>query len=499
MRLDAVTAEIRPRSDWEAVDLGFALVRRDFWRCIVLWWLAMIPPMAIAAWFLWEHPLWFTFVFWWMKPAGSRMVLVELSRRLFGEQPAWRTIWKEIPRAWVRRFFYRYLWARFSPWFPVTLAVEDLEGLRGKSYRLRCAQVIRRGEGPMFWIYFLSHAAIFWFGAAILMTVAMFIPEGQDGAWQQAMDVWDVMDPFEMPLLVSRFIAACMMISISLTDIFVTGAGFGLYINNRTWIEGWDVELAFKRLAQRLGKVAVILLSFLVLSTTAKARDIPPEDAPVEDKWVPDTRPPAEAIKEVKAAKEFTVHTVTEKVPDNDPKWKLPGSGLLSGVAGLAEIFAVSVVVLLVGAVVWMIWRNRHAFRMGRIGTMKGDHVPSVRVVMGMEVSPDTLPRDIPAAAWALWQQGRHQEALGLLYRGAISRVMELGRLEIQESDTEGDCVRRVESAGPSLHPDYFRGITGMWIRLAYAGIRPGDSEIQALCQQWPFGSGSSTGKGGSP
>ena len=34
MRLDTVTAEIRPRSDWEAVDLGFAMVRRSFWRCI---------------------------------------------------------------------------------------------------------------------------------------------------------------------------------------------------------------------------------------------------------------------------------------------------------------------------------------------------------------------------------------------------------------------------------------------------------------------------------
>jgi hypothetical protein len=109
---------------------------------------------------------------------------------------------------------------------------------------------------------------------------------------------------------------------------------------------------------------------------------------------------------------------------------------------------------------------------------------------MGMDVSPDTLPADIPAAAWLLWQQGRQQEALGLLYRGAISRVMELGRVEIHESDTEGDCLRRVEQAGAAVHPDYFRGITGMWIRLAYAGISPADSEVQALCQQWPFNEG---------
>jgi hypothetical protein len=65
---------------------------------------------------------------------------------------------------------------------------------------------------------------------------------------------------------------------------------------------------------------------------------------------------------------------------------------------------------------------------------------------------------------------------------------MEQGRVEIQESDTEGDCLRRVMQAGADVHPDYFRGITGTWTKLAYAGISPPDLEVQALCRQWPFG-----------
>lgn len=162
MRLDAVTAEIRPRSDWEAVDLGFAMVRRSFWRCITVWWLALGIPAAVATVLLWGHPMILLALFWWGKPAGSRMVMFELSRRLFGEEPSWKSVWREIPRAWWRRFFYRFLWARFSPWLPVTLAVEDLEGLRGKPYKQRCAQVVRRGEGVVMWIYFISDAAAVW-------------------------------------------------------------------------------------------------------------------------------------------------------------------------------------------------------------------------------------------------------------------------------------------------------------------------------------------------
>ena len=475
MRLDEVTAEIRPRSDWEAVDLGFAMVRRDFWRCFAVWWLALALPSAVAGFLLWDYPVVFLMLFWWWKPAGSRMVLFELSRRLFGEQPSWRSVWREIPRAWFRRFFYRYVWARFSPWLPVTLAVEDLEGLRGKGYKQRCAQVVRRGEGVVMWLYFASEFVAAWLGLAILGLAKMLIPEGQDSAWQLAVDTWNPDDPMEIPLFIMRVVSGCVMLSISLTDIFVIGAGFGVYINNRTWIEGWDVELAFKRLAQRLTKAAVLLFAFLALgmSGTAQGRDI---------------RPPGEVIKEVKAHPDFKVHTVTEKVPRNKTTPKSSAGWLGGMMEGLSYLFLVCTVAILLGLIGWVFWKYRHAFRIQ--GSLENIDVlkPAARVVMGMEVSATSLPDDVPTAAWSLWQQGRHQEALALLYRGAISRVIELARVEIQESDTEGDCMRRVETAGNTAHPDYFRGITAVWIRLAYAGVSPADSEVHTLCQQWPFG-----------
>jgi hypothetical protein len=471
MRLDTVTAEIRPRTDWEAVDLGFAMVRRDFWRSITVWWLALGIPTLIAGIVLWDHPILLLGLFWWLKPAGSRMVLFGLSRHLFGEQPTWRALWRELPRAWTRRFFHRFVWARFSPWLPVTLAVEDLEGLRGKAYRLRCGQVARRGEGVVMWLYLISDLAAAWIGLAVLALAMMFIPDGQDAAWQQAIESWDPEFPFEIPLLITRTVVACVMLGISLTDVFVIGAGFGVYLNNRTWIEGWDVELAFKRLALRLGKVALVVLSCLLIQPTA---------------WARETRDPAEIIAEVKADEVFKVHTVTERVP-KEKKSTAPTLplGLLKI---LGQVFAVCAVVLLLGLLGWLVWRNRHVFML-RGGAASG-RKPAVkaRVVMGMDISPDTLPDNIPDAAWELWLAGRRQEALGMLYRGSISRVMETGRVEIQESDTEGDCLRRVVLAGAAVHPDYFRSITRAWVRLAYAGISPPDVDVRTLCGQWPFG-----------
>jgi len=45
MQLEDLTAEVRPRSHWEAADLGFALVRRHF-------------PKLLAGWLLCVGPLW---------------------------------------------------------------------------------------------------------------------------------------------------------------------------------------------------------------------------------------------------------------------------------------------------------------------------------------------------------------------------------------------------------------------------------------------------------
>lgn len=489
MRLDQATAAIRPRSDWEAVDLGLAMARRDFWRCLALWWLAVLGPTAAVVWWLWDAPGWWLLWFWWWKPAGSRLVLFELSRRLFGEQPGWRAALRQLPRAWTRRFWQRFVWARLSPWLPVLLAVEDLEGLTGRAYRHRCRQVTRRGEGVVIWFYTIADLAACWFGLAILVLVLMFIPEGQDGAWRQAMDSWDVSDPSSLPLLILRTVSGCVMLAMSLTDVFVTGAGFGIYLNNRTWLEGWDVELAFKRMTRRLTKVAVLAVAWWVLGLPVMARAEaftsdgrrPPLQASVE---------PARWIREVKADEAFKVHTVIDKVPQTSPhtwSWRWPewlqfGGGL----EWLGSAVSVAAVALLLGATGWLLWHNRRVWLCRGVAAAK-QAAPAARVVLGMPVAPESLPDDVPGAAWALWRQDRPQEALGLLYRGTISRVIQVGRVAIEESDTEGDCLRRVEQAGAAAYPDYFRGLTGAWSRLAYAGLCPADQEVEALCQQWPF------------
>ena len=87
MRLDQVSVELRPRSPWEAMELGNALVRRHaraIWRP---WAIATLPVFALlnaAAWAI--DALWLAaLAMWWLLPLFDRIVLFVLSRAVFGD------------------------------------------------------------------------------------------------------------------------------------------------------------------------------------------------------------------------------------------------------------------------------------------------------------------------------------------------------------------------------------------------------------------------------
>ena len=58
--------------------------------------------------------------------------------------------------------------------------------------------------------------------------------------------------------------------------------------------------------------------------------------------------------------------------------------------------------------------------------------------------------------------------------------------MEIAESDTESDCLRRVE-AEAIAEAGYFAGLTEAWVLLAYGRSAPPDRTMEDLCATWPF------------
>ena len=112
----------------------------------------------------------------------------------------------------------------------------------------------------------------------------------------------------------------------------------------------------------------------------------------------------------------------------------------------------------------------------------RGAPQPVVSHVRDLDVRPESLPDDVGAAAWALWQAGQVQSALSLLYRGALSRLIHRHHVPITSSATEGDCLYL---ARDRLETGAFRYVTQVvraWEASTYGGRTLSGAMGETLC-----------------
>jgi hypothetical protein len=102
-----------------------------------------------------------------------------------------------------------------------------------------------------------------------------------------------------------------------------------------------------------------------------------------------------------------------------------------------------------------------------------------------MDISPESLPEDIGAAALALLEAGRTRDALSLLYRGALSRAVHRHGVLIGESYTEGEALKAVRAKLDPSRADYFADLVGVWQRAVYAGEAVLPEPIARLCRSF--------------
>jgi hypothetical protein len=126
------------------------------------------------------------------------------------------------------------------------------------------------------------------------------------------------------------------------------------------------------------------------------------------------------------------------------------------------------------------IWIYRLA--RARSGTRKMPSAAALSRVQTLDIRPESLPEDIGAAARALLGAGRARDALSLLYRGALSRVVHRFGVVIGESYTEGEALRAVQFSLDAARTQYFSALVLLWQRAVYAGEEAPPDSISQLC-----------------
>lgn len=267
MKLETLTVELRPRSPWEAMELGSALVRQHagaIWRPWLLVTGAVFMLLNLAAWAVGQ--LWLALLLmWWLRPVFDRIPLYVLSRAVFGSVPGTAdTLRAQLRWGW-KPMFGHLTWRRFSPLRAAMLPIDLLEGAAGAKLGER-RRVIGGGIGGH--AVQLTVACIHFIVAlqcsVLLLTVIAvpneLLPEAGRAAWAMITE-----DP---PVWVLIALNAVDWLAVSFIEPFYVGAGFGLYLNRRTQLEAWDLEIAFRRMRKRLeavGATALLVFAFTLL------------------------------------------------------------------------------------------------------------------------------------------------------------------------------------------------------------------------------------------
>jgi len=484
--LGRLNVNLRLRTAWEGIDIGFVLAREWF---LPLWllWLAGALPVFLVLNLLLPIEAWLAgLLCWWCKPLYEPPLVYWLGHAVFSDPPASREMrgrWWRIVRP---QLLANLTWRRFDPERSFHMPVTVLEGLKGKTRTSR-NRVLGRGQHAASWLTFIGVHFEIILELGLLILLVMLVPEEllafdlpgylfQPVGWQQ----W-----------LQQFTG---LLAMSVIAPFYVAAGFGLYLTRRAQLEAWDIELGLRQLAERLrrrGPLALLLLG-LCGGTLVGLMSPPGADAGEL------SREQAKAlIESVMAQDDFGQRqTLTYwkyvGVPDASPDRELPWllewlidivQGFLQGLAGFGEILLwLAVGGVLAYLVLWLL-RNR-----GLLGRPAGPRQQAVELpttLAGLAIRPETLPADVVAQARHHFARGEIRAGMGLLYRAALSALVHRDHLQIPLSATEGECLLLARQVQAPASQAYLQRLTGVWQELAYAHRDPDPQLLEQLCRGW--------------
>ncbi|TXH68569.1 MAG: DUF4129 domain-containing protein [Lysobacteraceae bacterium] len=528
MKLESLQVELRPRSSWEAMELGNALVRKHAAAIWKPWLLVTLPVFVLinvaglaigeqwAMWLAW-------FLMWWWRPLFDRIPLYVLSRAVFGTVPGWReTLRAQFVWGW-RTMPGHLTWRRLSPMRASMLPIDLLEGATGAllSERRRVLGAGVTGHAMQLTVacwHFVFAVQFSLLALGLLVIPNEKLPAFADTLWgmvNQPLASW----PWILLVLnIADYVA------VSIIEPFYIGAGFGLYLNRRTQLEAWDVEIAFRRLRKRIeaGGIAM-LLALALLSTLAATPSAQAEDAVSDfecavgpdpemglaakqeegEKKTP-ARPPTTLHEifgeEIVDARNFdksvdqayqdpllkpkTKRTTWERRDrEKDKKEKPQDRPQLKWLSTMFGFLAENILWLLFGTLVLLLvltFKRWWPWLAGMTAPLQDEPAP----VESQEIAhTEPLPPNIAEVARRLWRDGQPRRALALMYRASVAAMSARVDTHLPPGATEAECLRLSRRMPEAEDRGVFQRMVRVWQYAAYGQRLPEAEEFESLLQ----------------
>lgn len=504
MELERISVVLRPRAPREAIDLGAAMLRANAAAVWSAWFAFTLPVFVLcnALGVLLGLPWLGLVLVWWLKPLFDRLPLYVLSRAVFDHAPGWRETLRG-QRQWSWRSTIAGLtWLRIDSSRALRLPLGLLEGAPRKQRAARWKVLRRRivGETSLLTYGCLQFELVLFLSVwlfALLLIPHEWRPESLTGFFRD--DAHAAATPW---MLAGATVAYLAMSAI---EPLYVACGFALYLNRRTQLEAWDIDLAFRRLRTRLqglGKVLGVLLlcaGALPLSARAAAPAQAPPKPPVTTLDKVFRQPPdsadagfaaaaAQVYRDPRFGGERTVRRwVFKYAPKPATRAQQASFPLLGRILG--AVFKGLLWLALIAAAIalgWFAWRWRGRW-MAEPDEPGQASPQSLQAGIAAEAP---LPADLAGAARALWQAQQRREALALLYRGCVEQTARLLQQPPSADATEADWLRRATAIDDPARAQRVIAIVRTWQFAAYAGRYPDDATIEQLLSGWPAQAG---------
>jgi len=518
MDLSRIRIEARVRRPWEAIDLGFVLARQ-WWTPLFLSWVMPSFTLYIVLTLLFYQRAWVApLLVWWLKPFWDRGPLYVASRALFGERMDSRQMLKALFALYKIDWLAWLCWRRLSLSRAYDMPITVLENLQGKPRQARLKILRSRNSSAAHWLTAICAHLEALLTMGVISMVALLLPEqiqpaataliaAQEGVMQQ----------------LGGLLSYTAM---ALVAPFYTMAGFALYISRRIDLEAWDIEIRFRHLAANPPRQGYTVLRSVCLvaglsllwpgpqSHGAAVAGASGDQMLMASPAASDTRlanPQQQSkalIDAVLSGDDFHKRVrikrwrLKNRQDTTESDAAIPGwlrairafferhESWFEALRGLFSMGARGIEIILwgiaVALLVCFIFVYRHSLRQFIRSEKKIDNRPAAPgVLFGLDVSPDSLPADVPEQVQALWQAEQYRAALSLLYRATLANLIHRYDFAFSAGHTEGECAAIVRQRGNRQLSDYTERLTHCWQQLAYGHRLPESAQVAVMCQQW--------------
>ena len=473
---------LRHRSHWEALDAGLLLWRENF--AFLLLFFAL--PLWICAFALRLIPEQLRYLSWlslWLlRPLFERPALHVISVRFFEKGAGLKRLSRGLSRTIFRGLAADLTWRRFSPLRAAMTPVRTLEALNFKQVNER-RRILKKGKldfCSVLTIWALVMEAVLLGGGVIFCLISMeIIQPGLYSAINETIDSWEI------------FIYAAWCINSMLTGSLYVCMGFSLYLNCRIELEGWDIEILFKQLAEKnrgahpaQAVIMIFLISALSLLPVKTWAEAPPPDKTAAENipqnvFLYSDEIPLETLHDILDSPDFGGEKDGWGIrlkPNNTEKTRPEiNLNIAPFFKKIKNVFALMLRTILIGLIVFLavlLIMRLLKYRGRRSLFTKGGTVRTLPAAAGIN------PQDLLAQSQDLFSQGKLRRAWGLCIAALFRSLTVYHGIAFPCDATEYDCLNIIHNAIPG-QKDTLAVPVNYWVAFAYGGQLPPDNSYR--------------------